>query len=120
MQVKEIVERVTDALVKRIEGTKDIRKKLDYMMHPEYIETSSILSPTQIDAISAMIQIGDMYPTLEPLKTFARLYATWTPSTNGKRSEDLVKVMMQVAPEQPPNVTTINTQGAPKSEESKD
>lgn len=117
MNLKDAIERFMEALIKRVEGSKDIRKKLDYLMKPDYIETSSILSSNQVDAVATMIQLGDMYPTLEPLKSFARLFATWTPSTDGKARDQLERVMMQVAPEQPPNVTTINTGGSKGGEE---
>lgn len=109
----ELKERFVEAVIKRIEGSKDIRKKLDYLMKPDYIETSSVLTFEQIDALTAMIQIGTMFNTLSPLKDYARLFASWTPSKDGSAREQLVKVMMQVAPEQPPNVTHINT-GAPQ------
>lgn len=110
MKLKELIERGFEALIVKLEGGKDLKKKYDYIMQPEHIETASELTARQHKAIIAMIQISNQYPaTMENLGVFARLHAKWSPSIQGKRSDQLVKIMMTTEQSQPQSVTQIST-----------
>lgn len=120
MDLRDLIERAYEALIVKLEGGKDIKKKLDYMMKPDHIETASVITARQHKALTAMIQISKMFPdTMEALGDYARLHAKWTPSISGTRSEQLVKVMMTTDQQLPQNITTISTGNTPSIPEGK-
>lgn len=110
MDFKALLERAYEALIVQLEGGRNFREKLDYMMKSDHLETASVITPRQHKALTAMIQIAKMFPdTMTDLGDYARLHAKWTPSISGTRSEQLVKVMMTVDQQLPQTLTQIST-----------
>lgn len=89
-----ITERVVEAVIKRLEGGDDPRRKYDYLMDPPNIKTSSILSDTQLDGVAESTFLGETFPSLEPLKAFSVELARWSPSKAGKAREQLTATMI--------------------------
>lgn len=88
------IERIKEAIIKRIEGGDDPRKKYDYLMDPPNIKTSSILSEMQLDSVAECCFLGEQFPSLMPLKEFAVELARWSPSKAGKGREQLTATMI--------------------------
>lgn len=92
----DIVDRVLEAIIRRIEGSRDIKKKLDYFAKPdpETLSTLSALTPIQAEALAECEWLGSQFNTLEPLAEFAKCYARWSPSKDGKGRETLAAIMI--------------------------
>lgn len=93
-QNSNIKDRVLEAIIRRIEGTKDIKKKFDYIMNPEKLSSSSRLTEPQVQAVSECLFLGNIFPTLQPLADFSKNYAEWSISRDGKGREEIVTVMV--------------------------
>jgi hypothetical protein len=93
-QVLGIKDRVLEAIIRRIEGTKDIKKKFDYIMNPEKLSSSARLSESQVQAVSETQFLAAEFPTLQPLADFTKGYAEWSISRDGKGREEIVTVMV--------------------------
>ena len=91
---KSIGRKILDAIIKRIEGGEDPRRKFDYLMDPPNIKTSAILSETQLDSVAECNFLGDQFPSLLPLKQLAVELAKWSPSKTGKGREQLTAAMI--------------------------
>ena len=91
---KSLFDRIMEAVVKRIEGQDDPKKKFDYLMDPPNVKTSSILSDTQLDSVAESSWLGDSFPSLMPLKELAVELAVWSPSKTGKGREQLTATMI--------------------------
>jgi hypothetical protein len=89
-----IFDRIVEAVIKRLEGGDDPRRKYDYLMDPPNIKTSSILSDTQLDGVAESTFLGETFPSLEPLKAFSVELARWSPSKAGKAREQLTATMI--------------------------
>lgn len=106
-------QRIVEALIKLIEP-KDISSKLEHLTNPEHIEQMSILEPQQIQAIVAMETIGEIYPeTMSILKEVGIKICKYSGSKNGITKQYVKDILMTVAPEQPRNITQINTGATP-------
>lgn len=88
------IERAKEAIIKRIEGGEDPRRKYDYLMDPPNIKTSSILSEMQLDSVAECCFLGEQFPSLYPLKEFSVELAKWSPSKGGKGREQLTATMI--------------------------
>jgi len=93
-QEKTDFRRIMEAIIKRIEGQDDPKKKFDYLMDPPNIKTSSILSEIQLDSVAECSWLGDSFPSLLPLKDLAVELAKWSPSKTGKGREQLTATMI--------------------------
>lgn len=91
---KSIYDRIIEAVIKRMEGTDDPRRKFDYLMDPPNIKTSSILGEIQVDSVSECCWLGESFPSLEPLKDLSVELAKWSPSKTGKGREQLTATMI--------------------------
>lgn len=91
---KDLFTRILEAVIKRIEGQDDPRRKFDYLMDPPNIKTSSILTETQLDSVAECCWLGETFPSLEPLKFLAVELAKWSPSKTGKGREQLTATMI--------------------------
>lgn len=96
MEFKEIIPRIVDAVVKRIEGGDDPRKKFDYLtkLDDDTVKSLSNLSEGQLDAIAESQYLGEAFPSLKPLADFSLHLAKWSPSKSGKRAEQLTATMI--------------------------
>ena len=88
------LERAKEAILKRLEGADDPRRKFDYLMDPPNIKTSSILGEIQVDSVSESFWLGETFPSLDPLKTLSHELAKWSPSKTGKGREQLTATMI--------------------------
>lgn len=83
------------AIISKLKGIKkDLKRRLDYLMKPEVLETSSILTPKQIVAVNNMVWLGDHFPSMEPLKDYALGFAKWRISDTGKGREQAMNTMI--------------------------
>jgi hypothetical protein len=89
-----IKERVIEAILRKIEGSKDLKKRLDYLMNPDPISSSSRLSEIQVQAVAETQWLGHHFPSLKPLADFTLEYAKWSISREGKGREEEVMVMI--------------------------
>jgi len=89
-----IKERIIEAILRRIEGSKDLKKRLDYLMNPDPISSSSRLAEIQVQAVSETQWLGLNFPSLKPLADFTKEYAKWSISRDGKGREEEVTVMV--------------------------
>ena len=89
-----IKDRILEAILKRIEGAKDLKKRLDYLMNPDNLSSSARLSEMQVQAVSECNWLGSAFPSLKPLAEFVGEYAKWTISREGKGREEVVTVMV--------------------------
>jgi len=89
-----VAERIKEAILHKIEGARDFKTRLDYLMKPEFLETSARLSETQVQAISEMAWLGKTFPTLKPLADLGRSLALWSISQGGKGREDAISLIM--------------------------
>lgn len=87
-------DRILEAILRRIEGAKDLKKRLDYLMNPETLSSSARLSETQLQAIAECAWLGDTFPSLKGLAEFTQGYAKWSISREGKGREEAVAVMV--------------------------
>lgn len=89
------VKAITEGLVKKISGVKEnIKRRLDYLMKPEVLETSSLLTSSQLRAINDCCWLGETFPSMKPLQKWARGLAQWSISKEGKGREQAVNTMM--------------------------
>ena len=93
-QKPSIPTRILEAIIKRIEGGDDPRRKFDYLMDPPNVKTSSILSEAQVDSVAECCYLGESFPSLLPLKNFSIELAKWSPSKAGKGREQLTATMI--------------------------
>ena len=93
-QPKSMVDRILEAIIKRIEGQDDPKKKFDYLMDPPNIKTSAILTESQLDSVAECCWLGESFPSLLPLKQLAVELANWSPSKTGKGREQLTATMI--------------------------
>lgn len=93
-QNKSRIDRIFEAIIKRIEGQDDPRKKFDYLMDPPNIKTSAILSEQQLDSVAECCWLGESFPSLLPLKFLAVELANWSPSKTGKGRDQLTATMI--------------------------
>lgn len=84
--------RVKEAIIRKIEGAKDIKRKLDYLMKPEFLETSAVLTESQLQGIAECTWLGKNFKSLEPLSDFARELALWSPSKGGRGRDDAINI----------------------------
>jgi hypothetical protein len=87
-------DRILEAILRRIEGAKDLKKRLDYLMNPETLSSSARLSEIQVQAISECAWLGATFPSLQGLAEFTQGYAKWSISREGKGREEAVAVMV--------------------------
>jgi len=92
--MSEIARQIKDAIMKRIAGAKDIKSRLDYLMKPEFLSTSSRLSETQVQAIAEMDWLGQNFPSLKPLQDLGNSIAKWAISQGGKGRDDAISLIM--------------------------
>lgn len=92
----EQMNRVIEAIIKRIEGADDPRKKYDYLtkLDDETVKSLAILSEGQLDSIAECNFLGYAFPSLMPLRNFAIGLAQFSPSKAGKRAEQLTATMI--------------------------
>ena len=93
-QAPDITDRITEVIIRAIEGTKDLKKRLDYLMNPDPISSSSRLQEIQVQAVSETQWLGLNFPSLKPLADFTKEYAKWSISRDGKGREEEVTVMV--------------------------
>jgi len=117
---KSIYDRILDAVIKRLEGSDDPRRKFDYLMDPPNIKTSSILGEIQVDSVSECCWLGESFPSLEPLKSLAVELAKWSPSKTGKGREQLTATMISEHKEIIPMSVTQLTQKEKKKKDKED
>lgn len=91
---KSVTERIMEAIIKRIEGGDDPRRKYDYLMDPPNIKTSSILTDVQLDSTAECCFLGEQFASLLPLKEFVVELANWSPSKKGTGREQLTATMI--------------------------
>jgi len=89
-------ERIVNAIVSKIEGVKDIKRRLDYLMNPDNIQTSSRLTEEQVQAVNECIWLADHFPQFEGLKQLALGLAWWRISLDGKGREEELRAMIGV------------------------
>lgn len=96
LDMDDAIKRIIEAVIKRIEGGDDPRKKYDYLAKPdrETIQTLSVLSDSQLDSTAECCFMGDTFPSMAPLKTFVTGLAHWSPSKQGKRAEQITATMI--------------------------
>jgi hypothetical protein len=93
-QAPNLTERITEVIIRAIEGSKDLKKRLDYLMNPDPISSSSRLAEIQVQAVSETQWLGLNFPSLKPLADFTKEYAKWSISRDGKGREEEVTVMV--------------------------
>lgn len=113
------VERMKEAIIKRIEGAEDPRRKWDYLMNPKNLKTSSILSEVQEDSIAACNWLGLAFPSLSPLADYANEQAQWSPSKVGKGREQLTATMISEHKEIVPMMAQFTQEKSKKPKEVK-
>jgi hypothetical protein len=75
-----------------IRGKVDVRNRLDAILNPTKMETSSRLSEDQIDFVVSANWFAKMWPDLyTPLKDYAEELMPATISLNGKGREEAIK-----------------------------
>lgn len=75
-----------------IRGKVDVRNRLDAILNPTKMETSSRLSEDQIDFVVSANWFAKMWPDLyTPLKEYAEKLMPATISLNGKGREEAIK-----------------------------
>jgi hypothetical protein len=89
-----ISERITEAIIRRIEGVKDLKKRLDYLMNPETLSSSARLTDSQVEAVAECAWLAKTFPSLQGLADFTKGYAAWSISKDGKGREEVVSVMI--------------------------
>lgn len=92
--IQEFVDEFLDALIYKIKGGDDPRRKFDYLMNPPNIKTSAILTESQLDSVAECCWLGESFPSLLPLKQLAVELANWSPSKTGKGREQLTATMI--------------------------
>lgn len=118
---KSIYDRIIDAVIKRIEGTDDPRRKFDYLMDPPNIKTASILGEIQVDSVSECCWLGESFPSLEPLKALSVELAKWSPSKTGKGRDQLTATMISEHKEIiPMSITQLTDKKKKKEKEESD
>lgn len=118
---KPLIDRILDAVIKRIEGTDDPRRKFDYLMDPPNIKTSSILGEIQVDSVSECCWLGETFPSLGPLKQLSIELAKWSPSKTGKGREQLTATMISEHKEIiPMSITQLTKKEQKKKEKEND
>jgi len=113
-------ERIIEAILRRIEGSKDLKKRLDYLMNPDPLSSSSRLSENQLQAISETQWAGTEFPSLKPLADFTLHYAKWSISREGKGREEAVTVMVSENKEIIPTLGISPMAPMQQAKESKD
>lgn len=95
-QPQSIAQRVINAVLKRIEGGDDPRKKYDYLSKPDKdtIKTLSILTDQQVDSVAECVFLGRTFPSLMPLTDISLELAHWSPSKKGVGREQLTQTMI--------------------------
>lgn len=90
------LDRIIEAVIKRIEGGDDPRKKYDYLtkLDKDTVKSLAILSEGQLDSIAECNFLGKAFPSMNPLKDFSEGLAQWSPSKAGKRAEQLTATMI--------------------------
>ena len=116
----EIVNRFIEALIKKVEGGDDPRKKYDYLtkLDQDTVKSLAILSEGQLDSIAECGFLGKEFPSMDPLKTFSEGLAQWSPSKAGKRAEQLTATMISQETHVIP--TILNSQLQSDSKKKKD
>lgn len=89
-----IKKRILNAIIRKIEGVKDLKRRLDYLMNPDALETSSRLTDMQIQGVNECCWLGDNFSSMEPLKDFARGFAKWAVSKEGKGRQEAISMIM--------------------------
>jgi hypothetical protein len=89
-----LADQIKEAIIDKIKGAKDLKKKLDYLMNPEVLATSSRLTDMQVQAVNEMSWLGDNFGSMEPLKKFGEGFAKWRISLEGKGREDAINMMV--------------------------
>jgi len=116
-------ERVIEAVIKRIEGSEDPRRKYDYLtkLDDETVKSLANLSESQLDSMAECCFLGETFPSLMPLKEFAIGLAKWSPSKGGKRAEQLTATMISQETHVVPTILNAQSDSQKKKEkETKD
>lgn len=92
----EIVKRLVEAVIKRLEGGDDPRKKYDYLakLDDETLKTMSVLTESQIDSVAECSWLASTFPSMMPLKNFGESLAGWSPSKGGRRADQVTATMI--------------------------
>lgn len=95
-QFAELIERVVEAVIKRIEGGDDPRKKYDYLtkLDEQTLKSLAILTEGQMEGMAECDYLGGAFPSLLPLQQLTSSLAHWSPSKAGKRAEQLTATMI--------------------------
>lgn len=94
VDVRALKERFIETILGKIEGSKDLKRRLDYLMKPENLETSSILAEQQLQGVAECVWLGNNFPSMQPLKEFAQEYAKWAISKDGKGRDQATQTMI--------------------------
>lgn len=118
----DFIKRIADAVVKRIEGGDDPRRKYDYLtkLDPDTVKSLSNLSEGQLDSIAESCFLGDAFPSLLPLKDFAVGLAMWSPSKAGKRADQLTATMISQETHVVPTVLSQMNEAGKKKDKGKE
>lgn len=118
----EIVKRLLEAIVKRIEGGDDPRRKYDYLakLDDETVQTLSTLTDNQIDSVAECAWLASAFPSMGPLDKFGNTLAHWSPSKQGKRADQITATMINQQTHVIPTLLNQPSQPNNKKEKSKE
>ena len=96
LNIDNFINRLAEAIIKRIEGDDGEQGRLDYLTKPDHnkIKTMSDLSDSQVDSIAESDFLAQAFPSLAPLQSLTRNYAEWSPSKKGKRAEQVTATLI--------------------------
>ena len=118
------LDRIIEAVIKRIEGGDDPRKKYDYLTKLDHdtVKSLAILSEVQLESIAECGYLGGAFPSMIPLKDFSEGLAQWSPSKAGKRAEQLTATMISQETHVIPTIlnSQLQSDGKKKKDKEKD
>jgi len=118
----EQISRIIEAVIKRIEGGDDPRKKYDYLtkLDNDTVKSLAILSEGQLESIAECNFLGQFFPSLAPLQDFSKGLAEWSPSKAGKRAEQLTATMISQETHVIPTILNSQLQSDGKKKKDKE
>lgn len=116
-----MVKRIFEAIIKRLEGGDDPRAKYDYLakLDKDTLQTLAVLSDSQLDSTAECCFMGNTFPSMAPLKVFVEGLAHWSPSKQGKRADLITSAMINQETHVVPTTLALPSQSNEKKKKEK-
>lgn len=111
-------EELLAAIIKKIAGD-DPQHKYDFLtkLNDETVKSLAILSDSQLDSTAECHFLGSNFPSLTPLADLVKELAYWSPSKQGKRSDQVTATMISQETHVVPTIITQQQKDKKKKEE---